>query len=83
MTFSIVLLIIRMKLTNSFFYLFLVLNLFLAVILFTITTYLASIPKLNKFKIVVWFGVWLLFLPNAPYIVTDLIHLKLNNTHLI
>jgi uncharacterized membrane protein len=72
-----------MKLTNSFFYLFLVWNLFLAVIPFTITTYLASIPKLNKFKIVVWFGVWLLFLPNAPYIVTDLIHLKLNNTHLI
>lgn len=83
MTFSIVLLMIRMKLTHSFFYLFLVWNLFLAVIPFTITTYLASNPKLNKFKVVVWFGVWLLFLPNAPYIVTDLIHLKLSNTNLI
>lgn len=78
--FSIILLMIRMKLTHSFFYLFLVWNLFLAVIPFTITTYLSSLPKLNKFMLIVWFSVWLLFLPNAPYIVTDLLHLKISNT---
>lgn len=80
MLFSIVLLMIRMKLTHSFFYLFLVWNLFLAVIPFAITTYLKSTPKLNKLWLVFWFGVWLLFLPNAPYIVTDLLHLKISNT---
>ena len=83
MTLSVVLLMIRMKLTHSFFYLFLVWNLFLAVIPFTITTYLLSNPKLNKFGLLVWFSVWLLFLPNAPYIVTDLIHLRLSTTYVI
>lgn len=78
MLFSIILLMIRMKLTHSFFYLFLVWNLFLAAVPFAITTYLVSLPKLNKFTLFFWFGVWLLFLPNAPYIVTDLIHLQLS-----
>ncbi|WP_034044712.1 DUF1361 domain-containing protein [Wocania ichthyoenteri] len=83
MLFSIILLMIRMKLTHSFFYLFLVWNLFLAAIPFVITTYLVSVPKLNKFVLVLWFSVWLLFLPNAPYIVTDLLHLKISTTHLL
>lgn len=74
--FSIVLLMIRMKLTHSFHYIFLVWNLFLAVIPFAITSYLVSSPKLNKIASIIWFGVWLLFLPNAPYIITDLIHLR-------
>lgn len=80
---SMVLLMVRMKLTHSFFYLFLVWNLFLAVIPFTITTYLVSIPKLNKIGFVVWCSVWLLFLPNAPYIITDLLHLKIGSNHLL
>ena len=83
MLFSIILLMIRMKLTHSFFYLFLAWNLFLAVIPFAITTYLVSLPKLNKIAFVIWFGVWLLFLPNAPYIITDLLHLKTSTTHLL
>ncbi len=74
--FSIVLLMIRMKLSHSFHYLFLVWNLFLAVIPFAITSYLESTPKLNKIVGIIWLGVWLLFLPNAPYIVTDLVHLR-------
>ncbi len=76
MLLSIVLLMIRMKLTHSFFYLFLVWNLFLAVIPFAITSYLVSLPKLNKLSSALWFGLWLLFLPNSPYIITDLLHLK-------
>ncbi len=83
MLFSIILLMIRMKLTHSFFYLFLVWNLFLAVIPFAITTYLVSLPKLNTLWLVLCFGVWLLFLPNAPYIITDLLHLKIGPTHLL
>lgn len=81
--FSIVLLMIRMKITHSFFFLFLVWNLFLAVIPFTISTYLVSHPKLNKIGLFLWFCVWLLFLPNAPYIVTDLIHLRMSYNNLI
>ncbi len=83
MTLSIVFLMIRMKITHSFFYLFLVWNLFLAVIPFAITTYLLSNPKLNKLGLLVWFGAWLLFLPNAPYILTDLLHLKVSDSHLL
>lgn len=83
MLFSIILLMIRMKLTHSFFYLFLVWNLFLAAIPFAITTYLVSLPKLNKLWLSLCFGVWLLFLPNAPYIVTDLLHLRISNTSLL
>ncbi|MFD1163859.1 DUF1361 domain-containing protein [Hwangdonia seohaensis] len=83
MAFCIVLLMLRMKLTHSFFYLFLVWNLFLAAVPFAITTYLLSLPKLNKFALLVWFCVWLLFLPNAPYIVTDLIHLQLSSAPII
>lgn len=83
MILSIVLLMIRMKLTHSFFYLFLVWNLFLAVIPFAITTYLGSLPKLNKYVMSLWFSMWLLFLPNAPYIITDLLHLKISNTGLL
>lgn len=76
MLFSMVLLMIRMKLTHSFHFLFLVWNLFLAVIPFAITSYLLSTPKLNKMVFIFWCGVWLLFLPNAPYIITDLVHLR-------
>lgn len=81
--FSIVLLMIRMKLTNSDFYLFLVWNLFLAIIPFAITTYIASKPKLHKIGFVLWFALWLLFLPNAPYIITDLLHLKISTNKLL
>lgn len=81
--FSMVLLMIRIKITHSFFYLFLVWNLFLAVIPFIISTYLVSTPKLHKIGFVCWFGVWLLFLPNAPYIVTDLLHLNKRPHHLL
>ena len=76
MVLSIVLLMVRMKLNQSFYLLFLVWNLFLAVIPFAITTSLISKTKPNKIRLILSFGVWLLFLPNAPYIVTDLLHLN-------
>lgn len=78
MLLSLVLLMIRIKLSHSFFYLFLVWNLFLAFIPFAITSYLIQKQKSNKLGLFIWFCIWLLFLPNAPYIITDLIHLRLN-----
>lgn len=76
--FSVFLLMVRIKLNHSFFYLFLIWNLFLAIIPFVITSYLTLQPNIKKMKLILWFGIWLLFLPNAPYIITDLMHLRLN-----
>ncbi len=83
MVLSIILLMIRVKITHSFFFMFLVWNLFLAVIPYTITTYLLTRIKIKKISILFWFSIWLMFLPNAPYIITDLFHLRLSNPKII
>lgn len=83
MTLSMVLLMIRMKLNQSFFFLFLVWNLFLAVIPYIITMYLSSKEKQSKISLVIWFCAWILFLPNAPYILTDMLHLQGLDRYLI
>lgn len=75
---SLLLLMIRLKLTHSFFLLFLAWNLFLAFIPYSMTFWLTARKSTQKYKLLGWFGLWLLFLPNAPYIITDFIHL----THL-
>lgn len=80
---SVILLMIRMKLTHSYFFLFLIWNLFLAIIPFAITSYLLSNSKLNKYGLLLWFSLWLLFVPNAPYIITDLLHLKISSIHFL
>ena len=75
---SILLLAIRLKITESFFLLFLVWNLFLAAIPYFISSYLQSRKNSSPFLFFSLTALWLLFLPNAPYIVTDLIHLSHN-----
>jgi uncharacterized membrane protein len=55
-------------------YVFLLWNLFLAWIPFQIS--LSLKPNISKTKSVILIGVWLLFFPNALYIITDLIHLE-------
>lgn len=72
------LLSIRLKITHSYFYLFLVWNLFLAMIPFFISMYAKSVKNLKKVKLYFLSIVWLLFLPNAPYLLTDFIHLRLS-----
>lgn len=83
LTFSVIALMVRIKLNKSFFYLFLVWNVFLAIIPYTITMYLDTKSNLSKLKLSFWFLTWLAFLPNAPYIVTDLIHIRVGNNHLL
>lgn len=73
---SLFLLMVRLKLTHSYFFLFLVWNLFLAAIPFLITFRLLSRKRVPKYRLLIWLGLWLLFLPNAPYIITDFIHLQ-------
>ncbi len=77
------LLLLRIKLNQSFYYLFLVWNLFLAFIPFCITLYLRSKTQVTKTKLFIYFTIWLLFLPNAPYIITDLLHFKRSTSHFL
>lgn len=83
--FAFLLLLYRMKLTHSPFYLFLVWNLFLAGIPFAITQVFKLSSKLRAVKIVGFlvFAAWLLFLPNSPYIITDLVHLHNDRSNLV
>lgn len=68
----------RVVIYHSEYFLYLFWNLFLALIPFIISSILlwyANNKKLNLFYFIVSGIVWLLFLPNAPYIITDMIHL--------
>ncbi|MEW7291096.1 DUF1361 domain-containing protein [Aquimarina sp. 2304DJ70-9] len=76
--FSGLLLLTRIIKTDSFFFLFLVWNLFLAGIPYLIST-LLSIRKVNRFIFWSGFTIWLAFLPNSPYILTDLQHIRLSS----
>jgi uncharacterized membrane protein len=71
------LLLIRAKLTHTLYLFFLIWNLVLAYIPYAITTYLLNREKqyTNKYLILIPLLLWLLFLPNSFYMVTDLIHL--------
>jgi len=70
--------IFRLIFSKSIFYLFLNWNLFLAFIPWALSTYAIINPQLQKKKFVMVIIVlaWLLFFPNAPYILTDLFHLR-------
>ena len=72
------LILLRHERTGTGFYFFLIWNLFLAAVPFGASLILEALHKLRVWTVLQWacFVVWLLFLPNAPYIVTDLLHLK-------
>lgn len=67
----------RIVYTRELAYAFLVWNLFLAWIPFEISSRLRKSTNLqnNNILLISWSSLWLLFYPNAPYIVTDLFHL--------
>lgn len=75
----------RVYFSHSTYYGFLLWNLFLAYLPFCISCYLMYNQKRHRisqnyfFETVKWwllFAAWLLFFPNAPYIITDIIHLS-------
>jgi uncharacterized membrane protein len=76
-SFSILLLAVRIIVTASLMYGFLVWNLFLAYIPFAVTQWLCKNDGLinNRLKFFFLFLLWLVFIPNSFYIITDLFHL--------
>lgn len=70
--------VFRVFYTKSTLYLFLDWNLFLAFIPWALTTWMAVYPNFQQRKIslFLFLSFWLLFFPNAPYIITDLFHLQ-------
>jgi uncharacterized membrane protein len=75
--FSCLLLFFRMVITGSLAYVFLPWNLFLGFIPYWLSRWMAKDgrKKENKLKFYFVFGLWLLFIPNSFYIITDLFHL--------
>ncbi len=72
--FTLLLILSRVFYSGSFTYLFFAWNLFLAGVPLFVSGLLNEFKK-RKFQIV-FFITWLLFFPNALYIITDLIHLR-------
>ena len=68
---------IQSFLFGKFTYLFFVWNLFLAAIPLYISSFLLQAQKKNIHYLL--FIIWILFFPNALYIITDLLHLKERN----
>lgn len=70
--------LVRMQYTGTEAYFFLNWNLFLAFVPWAITQYQESknTTYISWFRLIVILSAWLLFFPNAPYILTDLFHLR-------
>ena len=81
-TLSIALMLLRVKATHNIYLMFLLWNLFLAYIPYLISSNLKSDivkRKLNTF-FYIKLTIWLLFLPNSFYLITDFVHLHHINT---
>lgn len=73
-------LVCRAIYTGSMFYFFLLWNLFLGWIPFQMSLFLPKIKSLKSWPAVTVLAGWLLFFPNALYVITDLIHLESKNS---
>ncbi len=75
--FCVILLLTRIYIAENISYYFLVWNAFLAWVPLLFSAKFEKYVKLNQTgKSILFFCSWLLFFPNAPYLITDLIHLK-------
>ncbi len=73
-----VLIMARIWYTGTWRHVFLIWNIFLAWIPFAVSNYFAQYAHKQRWKQATVFCTWLLFFPNALYIVTDLVHLQDN-----
>jgi uncharacterized membrane protein len=75
--FSLILIVFRIYYTSGLYLSFLLWNLFLAWLPYYFSNHLLNYHQQEKagWKLLVLFGLWLLFFPNSPYIITDLFHL--------
>ena len=73
-----ILIIARISYTGTWRHIFLLWNIFLAWIPFVLSKYFSVYQYKSTWKQLFLFGSWLLFFPNALYIVTDLVHLQEN-----
>jgi len=76
--FSMALMLFRIVYTGHLLFVFLAWNLFLAFVPYVISKKMAKASITNKWKFLLCVLVWLLFIPNAFYIITDLFHLDMN-----
>ncbi len=77
------LLFVRYAVTGRFGFRFLAFNLVLAAIPFPVALMVDVLVKHGRTLVALPFlAVWLLFLPNAPYLVTDILHLRPGNVPL-
>lgn len=69
---------VRVERTGTLEYRFLVWNLFLAWLpfVFALLLYDGYRRRAGRAYVLAWAALWLLFLPNAPYILTDVVHLR-------
>jgi len=76
--FAIVLNILRILIWGKFSYFYILWNILLAMIPYFISLFILNVYQKNKidnFFIFLFLFLWLLFIPNAPYLITDFIHL--------
>lgn len=80
---AIAMLLLRVKLTHSIYLLFLLWNLFLAAIPYSLSTIIKTDFRLRRsnLKNLGIIIIWLLFIPNTFYLITDFVHLNPSNLY--
>ncbi|MGN6419140.1 MAG: DUF1361 domain-containing protein [Pseudobacter sp.] len=75
--FSVALIMARMVYTGTLTYVFLIWNIFLGALPYFITRTISKNPALtaSRFRFILVFLLWLFWMPNSFYIITDLFHL--------
>ena len=76
--FSTGLMLFRIIYTGHLLFAFLSWNLFLAFVPYAISKKINGAAIKNKWKFLLYVLVWLIFIPNSFYIITDLFHLDMN-----